>query len=57
LVDLFTKYKDVFVTKSSKYRQTNRVYHHINNAEAQPILQSLRRLLLTGKAGRSGQDA
>jgi hypothetical protein len=25
LEDLITKYKDVFVTKSSKYRQTNRV--------------------------------
>jgi hypothetical protein len=34
LEKLITEYKDVFVTKSSDYRQTDRMYHCINGREA-----------------------
>jgi hypothetical protein len=43
---LVTKYKDVFAMKSSDYRQTNRVYRHIDAEEARPVQQPPRRLAM-----------
>jgi hypothetical protein len=33
LEELITEYRDIFATKSSDYRRTDRVYHHINTGE------------------------
>jgi hypothetical protein len=39
LEELLTKYGNIFVMKSDDYRWTNRVYHHIDTGEGQPIRQ------------------
>jgi hypothetical protein len=48
---LITNYKDVFAMKSSEYRHTNRVYHHISDQFDNP------NEVPCSEAGRSGQNA
>jgi hypothetical protein len=47
-----TEYGDIFALDSNDYRQTDKVYHHIDMGEAQPTNQTLRRL--PGKIGKCG---
>jgi hypothetical protein len=55
LEELLTMYRDIFAMDRDDCEQTNRVYHHIDTGEAQPVPQSLRRH--TGKLGRCGRDS
>jgi hypothetical protein len=50
MVELLTKYGDIFVMKSDHYGQTERVTHRIGMGEARAICQPLRRLLLAKHA-------
>jgi hypothetical protein len=50
LEELITELKDIFVSKSSAYGQTNRVYHHIDAGGACLVQQPPRRCPLAKQA-------
>jgi hypothetical protein len=50
LEELLAEYKDIFAVYSEDYGQTNKVYHSIDTADAQPIRQTPRRMPLTKQA-------
>jgi hypothetical protein len=50
LEELLAEYEDIFAVDSKYHGWPNKVYHHIDMGDAQPIHQPLRRLPLAKQA-------